>query len=358
MQNVAKLQNFYFDSIEMNEICKSYGPHEYNDTPDIVYSNCCLAELTCDINFDYYSRFCSKSRGFYIVWGLWAANIPKYYIPYIVNGKHNELINDGLINKNTNAILVKYELMDRKISIAIPHYNNTSYICDAIDPLINDSRINEIIICDDKSNDIDVLEKIILNYNNTKIKLFKNETNLGCYHNKINTVSKCSNDWAILLDSDNIYDKKCIDTLYNIPNWDKNTIYTPSWGITFPNHPSPMLNYLKYNNQFISKTIYINDFNDFNFKCFMNNCNYFLPAKNFINCMNDIQNNYKRETIDALDSAVLFTDWLLNNNNIFVVESLHYKHRLHDQSNYMLSKSHSHSHDVNNMLFNKIKDSL
>jgi hypothetical protein len=70
------------------------------------------------------------------------------------------------------------------------------------------------------------------------------------------------------------------------------------------------------------------------------------------------QYNYKREIIDALDSAVLFTDWLLDNNNIFVVESLHYKHRLHDKSNYMLSNSHSHSNDVNNMLFNKIKYSL
>jgi len=109
MPNVAKLQNLYFESVKMDEICKSYGPDNYNDIPEITYSNCCLAELTCDINYDYYSRFCLKSRGFYIVWGLWAANIPKYYNPYIVNGKHHELINDGLVNKNTNAILVKYE---------------------------------------------------------------------------------------------------------------------------------------------------------------------------------------------------------------------------------------------------------
>jgi glycosyltransferase involved in cell wall biosynthesis len=97
--------------------------------------------------------------------------------------------------------------MNRKISLAVPHYNNTSYICDAINPFIDDFRINEIIICDDNSNDIDELEKLILNYNNSKIKLFKNKENLGCYHNKINTVSKCKNDWCILLDSDNIYDK-------------------------------------------------------------------------------------------------------------------------------------------------------
>jgi len=188
--------------------------------------------------------------------------------------------------------------------------------------------------------------------------LFKNETNLGCYHNKVNTVSKCTNDWAILLDSDNIYDKNCIDTLYNIPKWDKNTIYTPSWGITFPGDPSHMLNFSKYNNQFITKTMYLNNFNDHNFKCLMNICNYFLPVKNFINYMKVIQYNYKREIIDALDSAVLFTDWLLNNNNIFVVESLHYKHRLHDNSNYILSKSHSYTDLVNNMLINKIKCSF
>jgi hypothetical protein len=48
-----------------------------------------------------------KSKGFYIVWGLWAADIPEYYIPYIVHGEHHNKINDGLISNNTNAIIVK-----------------------------------------------------------------------------------------------------------------------------------------------------------------------------------------------------------------------------------------------------------
>ena len=37
-----------------------------------------------------------------------------------------------------------------------------------------------------------------------KIKLYQNTNNLGCYHNKLKSISYCSNDWAILLDSDNI----------------------------------------------------------------------------------------------------------------------------------------------------------
>jgi hypothetical protein len=244
----------------------------------------------------------------------------------------------------------------RHISVAIPHYNNSSYICDAINPLLDDDRISEIIICDDKSNDINELENIISKYNSSKIKLFKNEVNLGCYHNKINTVSRCTNDWAILLDSDNIYTKKSIDILYDINEWNENTIYAPSWAITFPNYPSPMLNYTKYNNKYITKSLYINDFNDNIFQCLINTCNYFLPVKRFNTLMNDLQFSYKREIIDSLDSAVLFTDWLYNNNKIYVVQNLHYNHRLHNKSNYVLSTSHSYSNMVLNNLINKIKN--
>ena len=113
MENVAKLQNTYFELIGMNTIFKSYSSEEYflknltNIEHDIVYSNCCLAELTCQINHEYYTRFMLPSAGFYIVWGNWAAEVPEYYKPFVVNGKHHELINDGLVTRNTNAIIIK-----------------------------------------------------------------------------------------------------------------------------------------------------------------------------------------------------------------------------------------------------------
>ena len=85
---------------------------------------------------------------------------------------------------------IKSKVEKQFISVGIPHYNNSDYISDAIDPLLDDDRISEIVICDDKSNDLNKLEEIIIKYNNPKIKLFKNDINLGCYHNKLNTVSK------------------------------------------------------------------------------------------------------------------------------------------------------------------------
>jgi len=305
-----------------------------------------------------------------INWDDFAVVINSNEIENLPNILKNINVNDKLNNmlkvKDMFTFNYTYEYIKTKIekqsfiSVAIPHFNNTNFIRDAIDPLINDTRITEIIICDDKSNDIEELEKIIQNYNNKKICLFKNDINLGCYHNKINAINKCTNDWAILLDSDNIYDKNSIDAIYKITKWDENTIYAPSNAITFKNTindtiPSPNLNYSNYSNQFITKTFYLNEFNNIKFQCLINNCNYFLNVKKFIKCMNQTQQDYKREIIDCLDSAVLFTDWLSDDKNIFIVDSLQYHHRLHIKSNYRLSKSHRHNKRVLSSLFHKIK---
>ena len=102
--NVAKLQNEYFKVVDMDTICKSYSTYE--EKVDIVYSKCCLSELQCHVNYMYYKKYCLPSKGFYLVWGLWAADLPIYYIPYRVYGEHNTRINDWLEN-NTNTVLVK-----------------------------------------------------------------------------------------------------------------------------------------------------------------------------------------------------------------------------------------------------------
>lgn len=245
--------------------------------------------------------------------------------------------------------------MTRTISVAIPHYNNARFMNETISSIINDTRISEIIICDDKSNDLQELTAYINSCNSNKIKLYLNETNLGCYHNKLESISKCTNEWAILLDSDNIIDKSYIDILYSINNWDKTYIYAPHIAATFPGPLSPNLNYTKYANTKITKEIYINDFNDNNFQCLINTCNYFLPVNEYKSCMVWGKNTYSREQIDSLDSAVLFTDWLSNNNNIFIVSNLVYKHRIHSLSNYAVSNARKYENMVKQFLYNKIK---
>tara|TARA_B100000900_G_C20425675_1_gene652820 strand:+ start:135 stop:905 length:771 start_codon:yes stop_codon:yes gene_type:complete len=254
--------------------------------------------------------------------------------------------------------------MNSYISVAIPHYNNVKYIEELLREIIHDERINEIIICDDssKQDEIKKLTKLVLELTLEikKIKLFINKTNLGCYHNKLHTLTKCTNDWACLIDSDNIIDKNYIDTLFSFDEWNTSLIYTPMWAKTFRENsnesPSPNLNYSQFKNLYIDSNKYIelfNSNNNINFKCLINNCNYFLPVKQYLNVMKKY--NYQREKIDCLDSNVLFSDWIYNNNKVYVVENLIYKHRLHNESNYMLSESKQFSREVEKNILKKLK---
>ncbi len=247
--------------------------------------------------------------------------------------------------------------MERPISVAIPHYNNIKFMNKTLELLVEDERINEIIIMDDLSTDIKQLRVLISNLNTSKIKLYENKKNLGCYHNKITAVSKCSNDWCILLDSDNYIEKSYLDRIYDIEEWDKKTIYSPDRPITFPGVPSENLDYRKYSNKYISKDLYLRDFNDIKFQCLLNTCNYFLPCKEYVKCMNEGFKKNNRDIIDCLDSAVLFTDWLINNNRIKVVKNLSYYHRLHSDSNYIKGRSRKHEKMVKKKLYMDIKKS-
>ena len=246
--------------------------------------------------------------------------------------------------------------MKRTISVAIPYYNNAKFMDKTLELLVEDERINEIIITDDLSKDISQLKDLITQLNSNKIKLFENEKNLGCYHNKITAVSKCSNDWCILLDSDNYIEKSYVDKIYEILEWGKNTIYAPDRPITFPGNPSTVMDYRKYSNKYIDKEIYLNDFNNNTFQCLINTCNYFLPCKEYVKCMDEGFKKYNRYIIDCLDSAVLFTDWLTNNNKIKVVKNLSYYHRLHPNSNYVNGRSRRFETIVKKRLFSNIQN--
>jgi len=243
-------------------------------------------------------------------------------------------------------------MTERKISIAIPHYNNAKFMEETLAPFTADERVNEIIIHDDKSNDLNQLKLLINKLKCPKIKLFENTNNIGCYHNKLRSVKKCTNDWCLLFDSDNRASKEFIDCLYNIESWKTNTIYAPNRAITFPGNPNKELDYSKFSNKEITKDIYLKNFKSTNFQCLINTCNYFLPVKNYKSCMSNKKQD--RKIIDCLDSAVLFTDWIASSNYIFVVDGLQYYHRIHPNSNYTLGKSRIYEPMVKQQLYNKI----
>ncbi len=100
--------------------------------------------------------------------------------------------------------------MEPLVSVCIPAYNNAGYIKETIDSILNQTYANlELIICDDKSKDdtVSVIEKI----KDDRIKLYKNEKNLGMSGNWNHCLHKCSGEFIKLICADDMLMEDCLE---------------------------------------------------------------------------------------------------------------------------------------------------
>jgi glycosyltransferase involved in cell wall biosynthesis len=173
----------------------------------------------------------------------------------------------------------------KNITVAIPFYNSIDYLEDAIRIPLLDDRVDEILICDDRSSDdqyyalLEFISRLLNGYKisydpnfrlmsdynqedyvdqtlrhttevpegihgpaasiyiltckdvseqSKKIKVIRNKKNLGGFRNKYEAVKSSKNEWVYLLDSDNFLVDGSISALYNTPEWDDKTCYCPS----------------------------------------------------------------------------------------------------------------------------------
>ena len=212
----------------------------------------------------------------------------------------------------------------QKIDIVIPYYNRSDLIQETLRPIHNDSRINKIIIVDDKSNMCDLvkLNDICINYEKVEIKLHDN--NLGMFYNKRRAVEYSTTNYCILLDSDNIIDSSFLDAIYK-EDWKTNTIFTSSFAR--PNFDMTDLSNVIYTKNNVKE---IFDKYKFGSLC-LNVGNYFINKNEYLKVHN--YDNYKYGAADVIFLAYL---WFNSNNQIKVVDKLEYFHRVHDNSTYSI----------------------
>ncbi len=88
------------------------------------------------------------------------------------------------------------------VTLAITTYNRDYMTHGSFKWVRDDPRISEIVIVDDCSefHIYESLQRMVDGFE--KVKLYRNEKNLGCYHNKRRAVELSTNDWVILFDSD------------------------------------------------------------------------------------------------------------------------------------------------------------
>ena len=106
---------------------------------------------------------------------------------------------------------------DLKLSILMPVYNGSKWVKQTIDSILRQSYSNfELIISDDNSTDntIDIIKDI----KDNRIKIFKNDTNLGYPSNleKARLLSSKDSDILYLMGQDDILAKDALLKTYNV----------------------------------------------------------------------------------------------------------------------------------------------
>lgn len=211
--------------------------------------------------------------------------------------------------------------MQRKISICIPTWNRYEMTIKAIEQVLYDKRIAEIVIVDDCSTNGD--GQRLLEWSANKkglVTVYKNDTNIDCYRNKHQAISKATGDWCILFDSDNILTTEYINILYSIPEWDIYTIYQPVYS-------RPHFDFRNYAGLTLTK-MNVSQFTNTNIMTALNAMNFFINREQYLKVWDG--------SIDPVTSDSIYFNycWLSAGNKIYMTPQLEYDHIVHSGSHY------------------------
>lgn len=205
------------------------------------------------------------------------------------------------------------------ISLCCTNFNREILLFQAIEQILDDDRVSEVIISDDCS-DYELYKRVVEHYKPwPKVKVSRNDTNVDCYRNKRKAVSLASNEWVIVWDSDNIMTKGYIDVIHEL-EWYKDFIYQPSFARPHFDFRHYALDYDKSNvHKYVSEG---------NFSTMLNAMNYFVNRDEYLRVWDG--------SVDPVTSDSIFQNynWLKAGNSIYVVPGLEYEHTVHNGSHY------------------------
>ena len=232
------------------------------------------------------------------------------------------------------------------ITVAIPFFNTIQYLESILEPLINSSYVNEIIINDDGSD-------YQIEVDHPKVKIFFNDKNVGAFRNKYLSVSKSSNEWVYLLDSDNILPESSIEVVNKIKNLNPNIYYSPIQlnlrddGLdssldgkkVIYNFPKKLIDLdlaKKYLNENNTNTHALNsdillDYNSASIRWFLNTGNFLVNKNTYLETMKFIFDDLTYQYLEA-DAMAFTAHWLMKGKRIEIVDNLCYTHRVRKQS--------------------------
>lgn len=209
---------------------------------------------------------------------------------------------------------------NRKISIVIPTYNRYEMTIESFAQVLDDPRVGDIVIADDCSTDGSYEKLVSLFLPQRKIKIFQNSVNQDCYKNKKTAIEHATNDWCILLDSDNIISTDYLDKIFDC-QWETNRILQPTFA-------KPHFDFQLFADQTVDKNNIKNYIDNETFQTALNASNFFVNKETYLKAFNP--------DIDPVTSDSIYMAYRLleQGNSYYFVQGLEYEHRIHSGSHY------------------------
>lgn len=231
------------------------------------------------------------------------------------------------------------------ISICLTNFNREQLLYESIEQVIDDPRVSEIVISDDAS-EYGIYTRVVDHYKAyPKVKIYRNEKNLDCYLNKHKAVSLATNEWVLLIDSDNVFSKEFIDILFS-KGWISNVIYQPSFA-------RPHFDFTAFEGLLITG----------------DNVSKFMMQHQFQTMLNAANNFFHRDIwLNAFDTQAnpVTSDSIYQNYNllkiggqIYVVPRLMYQHRVSqhgsEEGSHYVKNSRRTAKGFHESIVNKLK---
>jgi hypothetical protein len=209
---------------------------------------------------------------------------------------------------------------------------------------LNYGIINEIVICDETGDDY---QKIMDTFGDVpNLKVYKNDSVLGVFKNKLKVASLASFDYIALIDSDNFADETYFKTVREYIS-DNGHLFS-SHLILAPSFAKSNFNYKSFEGNIVTKANLKDVYYSTGFTMLLNTGNYIIH-KNIINNI-----TYDDSIMFYITSGdVLYFNLLgflqFEDFQFHIVKDLEYEHIVHDGSIY-LNTHHNCDGFLNNVI--------
>lgn len=229
-----------------------------------------------------------------------------------------------------------------KLSLCITTYNRYLLTVESFAKVLEDPRIDDIVILDDASTDLSGVQLHALFANNPKVRVIRQTRNRGMSMNKRDAIAYARNEWAIIFDSDNIIGLDYLDAFGAYTGYFEALLNVEDVNkfIFCPDFAQPKFDYRQFNSSSkggdknFRSGIYAahecaKEIADSDFNCLMNTCNYIVNRDFYLKVY---QHNPEHIASDTIWHNY---NHLIAGGHFCVVPGMQYFHRVHKGSGFM-----------------------